>query len=219
MYKLSILPKSIHICLHKIKHCSQFLSLLVRIEEMFFIAERTTKDTIFVIWHQENSGIIAFFCFPQKSHTIITIKNYSNSYLFLELMALKYAFQTWNNSSNYAEFDSLHASLNGHKYLDNICPFLHVKFVSDLEVNDHIAANFRRVSIGPIYILFNIETQAAKIAYNCPPGSIESKIGIDVCLASSTSKGGANFNTSYLAICKWRNPQSYRKRCLSRQVM
>lgn len=219
MYKLSIFPNGIHICLQEIKHWSQSLSLLVRVKKMLIITQGATKHTIFVIRHHENGGIIAFFSFPQKSDTIISVENNSNSNLFLELMALEYTFQAWNNSSYNAELDRLHTNLNYNKYLNNICSFLHVEFVRDLKINNHITTYFRRVNIRSIQILFKIKAQSAKIAYNSPSGSIESKIRIDVCLASRTSKRWSNIHTSYLIIRKWRYPKSNRKRCLARQGM
>lgn len=134
-------------------------------------------------------------------------------------MTLEYTFQAWNNSSNNAELDSLHTYLNYNKYLNNICSFLHVEFVSDLKINNHIATYLRRVNISSIQILLKIKAQSAKIAHNSPSGSIESKIRIDVCLASRTSKRWSNIHTSYLIVRKWRNPKSNRKRCLARQGM
>lgn len=51
-------------------------------------------------------------------------------------MTLEDTLKTWNYGSNYAKLDRLHAELDSHKDLHNICSFFHVKFIRDLEVND-----------------------------------------------------------------------------------
>jgi hypothetical protein len=83
----------------------------------------------------------------------------------------------------------MHTKFHSHKCLHNICSFLHVELVNNLEVNDLLAADFGSVNVGPVDILFNIKAKAAKIACNSPACPIKLEVGIDVSLATRTTKG------------------------------
>ncbi len=82
-----------------------------------------------------------------KSYTLITIERDTNSNFTLELVTLKHTFQTINNRGKDTLFQHGHSQLDQNNHLDDIDPFLHIKFIRHPEIQYTLGTHLRSSQI------------------------------------------------------------------------
>lgn len=134
MVELAVLPDTVSIGLQKIQRGCYLLTLAIGVEQLLLVTQGAAESPIFIIGNHKYSRLTVLFCLSQKTHSTISKEHDGYSDFILELVALEDTFETRYDSANDSQLNRSHTELQGHEYLDDVSPLLHVELIHDLEI-------------------------------------------------------------------------------------
>lgn len=113
MREFALLPQFLWILLEEVEIVLDALWMGRGVEEVLVVAEWTAEDVIFIIGNWEYSALsFRVFLIPEIAHPFVTIKHYTDSNVFLELVTFNDTFQALYYGGDYSELNHRHAQLD-----------------------------------------------------------------------------------------------------------